>query len=77
MTQHDGLVDLGLAEPGALLSGGEYLDGHVLAAPAPPPDLAEATLAYDVGQLDLASDRPLHQQGQPYKSINVLSIRYS
>jgi len=65
MSQHDGLVDLSLPEPGALLSRREDLDGDVLAAPASPPHLAETALADGLHQLDLAGDAALHQERQP------------
>lgn len=60
VSQHHGLVDLSLPEPGALLPRGEDLDGDVLAPPAAAPHLAEAALADDVHQLDLTSDGALH-----------------
>ena len=66
MPQHDGLVDLSLTEPGALLPGREDLHGHVLAAPLPPPHLAEAALPHALLQHDGPRDGPLDQQRQPW-----------
>ena len=42
MPEHDGLVDLGLSEPGLLVAGREDLDGDVLAAPTSAPHFAES-----------------------------------
>ena len=64
--QHDRLVDLGLPEPGALLPGREDLDGDLLAAPLPPPHLAEAPLPDALLQDDGPGDGPLDQQRQPW-----------
>lgn len=68
MPQHDCLVDFSLSEPGALLSGREDLHGHVSAPPLPPPDFAEASFSYDLLQDDGPGHRPLHKQGQTYRS---------
>lgn len=62
--QHDGLVDLSLSEPGALLPGGEDLHGHVASAPLPSPHLPEATLPYDLLQNDGPGHCALHKQGE-------------
>ena len=40
VAHEDGLVDLGLAEPGGLLGGEEDLDSHPLPPPPGQPDLA-------------------------------------
>jgi len=39
VTQHDGLVDLGLSEPRPFLARVKYLDGDRLAVPYPAPHL--------------------------------------
>lgn len=63
--QHHGLIDLSLSEPGALLSGGEDLDGHLLSSPLAPPHLPEAALPNALLQDDGPGDGPLHQQRKP------------
>ena len=70
VSQHDGLVDLGLPEPRALLPGREDLHGHTLAAPPTLPHLAEPTLPDDLLQLDLTRDGPLYQQRQAWGATN-------
>ena len=62
VSQHDRLVDLGLAEPGLLVSAGENLDGHVVSNPVTSPDLAVPPLAHALHQADLPGDAPLHQE---------------
>ena len=62
VAQHDGLVDLSLAEPGALLTRGEDLYCYFLSSPLSPPHLPEATLAYAFLQDDGPGYGPLHQQ---------------
>ena len=57
--QHDGLVDLGLAEPGLLVPAGEDLDGDAAPAPRPPPHLPVAALADALHQPHLPRDRAL------------------
>lgn len=64
MSEHDGLVDLCLAEPRPLVPGGEDLHRHVLSSPLPPPHLPEPALPDALLQHDGASDGPLHQQRQ-------------
>ena len=64
--QHDGLVDLGLSKPGALLSGREDLHGHVPAPPLPPPYFAEASFPDDLLQDDGPGHRPLHKERQTW-----------
>lgn len=64
MSEHDGLVDLCLAEPRPLVPGGEDLHRHVLPPPLAPPHLPEPALADALLQHDGASDGPLHQQRQ-------------
>lgn len=64
VSQHDGLIDVGLAKPRPLVPGGEDLDGHVLPPPLPSPHLAEATLPDGLLQDDGAGDGALHQQGE-------------
>lgn len=46
--QHDRLVYLGLSEPGALFSRGEYFYCDVLTPPSASPDLPKAALPNDV-----------------------------
>lgn len=65
MPQHHRLVDLGLAEPGALLAGGEDLHRHLLSAPLAAPHLAEAALADALLEDYGSGDGPLDQQRQP------------
>lgn len=64
--QHHRLVDLGLAEPGSLLPRAEDLHGDVLATPTTAPNLAKATFADRLHQLDLARYAPLYQKRQAY-----------
>ena len=66
VAEHDGLVDLGLTEPGAFISGGEDFDGHILATPLPPPHLAKAPFANALLKDDGASYGPLNQQRQTW-----------
>lgn len=61
VTQHDCLVDLGLAEPRALLTGREDLDRHLLVSPLPPPHLAEAALPDALLEDDGPGYGPLYQ----------------
>jgi len=77
MPQHDRLVDLRLAEPRALLSRGEDLDGHVAAPPLPPPHLAEATLPDDLLQHDGPRHCPLHKQGQACGGQRTPEVSYT
>ena len=44
MAEHDGLVDLGLAEPGVLVAARKDLDRDRLAAPRTAPDFAESAI---------------------------------
>lgn len=64
VSEHDGLVNLCLAEPRPLVPGGEDLHRHVLPSPPPPPHLPKPTLPDALLQDDGASDGPLHQQRQ-------------
>ena len=64
VSQHDRLVDFRLAETGAFFAGREDFDGHVLAAPASSPDLAESTLADHLQKLHLTGDAALNEQRQ-------------
>lgn len=64
VSQHHRLVDLSLAEPGALLAGGEDLHGHFLPAPLAPPHLAETALSDALLEDDGSGDGPLDQQRQ-------------
>ena len=64
VAEHDGLVDLSLAEPRALLSGREDLHGHVAAPPAAPPHLSETPLPDDLLQDDGPGHGPLDEQRQ-------------
>lgn len=64
VAQHDCLVDLGLSEPRALLSGGEDLHSHVSSSPLPSPHLAETPLSNDLLQHDGPGHSALHKQGQ-------------
>lgn len=60
MTKHDSLVDLRLAEPRALLSGGEDLHCHLFSTPAPPPHLSKSPLPYALLEDDGPGNGPLH-----------------
>ena len=62
MTEHYGLVDLRLAEPRPLVSGGEDLHRNVLSSPLPTPHLSEAALPDGLLQHDGAGDGPLYQE---------------
>lgn len=62
--QHDGLVDLCLSEPGALLSRGENLHGNLLAAPFTPPHFTKASLPDAFLEDDGSGDSSLDQQRQ-------------
>lgn len=62
MSQHDSLINLSFAKPGAFLSGAKDLDSDVLAMPAASPYLAEAAFADDIYQLDLTGDWPLYEK---------------
>lgn len=64
VSEHDGLVNFGFAEPRSLVPGGEDLHGHVLSSPLSPPHLPEPALPDALLQDDGASDGPLHQQRQ-------------
>lgn len=64
MSEHDGLVNFGFAEPRPLVPGGEDLHRYVLSSPLPPPHLPEPTLPDALLQDDGASYGPLHQQRQ-------------
>lgn len=48
VSQHDSLINLGFAEPGAFLSGAEDFDCNVLTVPATAPYLAEAAFTDNV-----------------------------
>lgn len=76
VTQHDCLVDLGLAEPRALLTGREDLDRHLLVSPLPPPHLAEAALPDALLEYDGPGYGPLNQQGQTWEEEDGLEMRY-
>jgi len=64
VAQHYGLVDLRLAEPRPLLSGGEDLHRHIPAPPAAAPHLPEAALPDDLLEHDGPGHRALHKQRQ-------------
>lgn len=64
MPQHDGLIDLSFAKPGALFSRGENLHRHVASSPLPPPHLSKAALPYDLLQHNSPGYCPLHKQRQ-------------
>lgn len=64
VSEHDGLVNLGFAEPRSLVPGGEDLHRHVLSSPLSPPHLPEPALPDALLQDDGASDGALHQQRQ-------------
>lgn len=66
MSQHHRLVDFGLPEPGAFLTGGEDLHGDLLAAPFTPPHLSKTPLADTLLEDDGPRDGPLDQQGQTW-----------
>lgn len=72
VSQHDGLVDVGLAKPRPLVPGGEDLHGHVLPSPLPSPHLAIATLADGLLQDDGPGYGPLHQQREPCERKRLL-----
>lgn len=73
VSQHHRLVNLSLAEPGALLTGGEDLHRHLLPTPFPPPNLPEAALPYAFLEDDGPGDGPLHQQRQSYSTTKQSS----
>lgn len=62
VSQHHRLVDLRLAEPGALLSRRENLDSHLLAAPFTAPHLTKAPLPDAFLEDDSSGDCSLDQQ---------------
>ena len=68
VSEHDGLIDLCLAEPRALLPRREDLDRHVLATPLPPPHLAEAALPDALLQHDGPGDGPLDEQWESWRT---------
>lgn len=62
MSQHHSLVDLSLTEPGALLSGRENLDSHLLAAPFAAPHLTKTPLPNAFLEDDSSGNCSLDQQ---------------
>lgn len=65
MSEHDGLINLGLAEPRPLVPGGEDLDSHVLSSPLSSPNLTEATFPDALLEDDGPRYRSLDQQWKP------------
>lgn len=67
VSQHHSLVDLSLAEPGALLTGGEDLHSHLLPTPLTPPHFPETPLSDALLEDDGPGDGPLDQQRQAWR----------
>jgi len=70
MAEHDGLIDLSLTEPGALLSGWEDLHGHVTTPPTASPHLPETPFADDLLEDNCSGHGPLDKQRQPCSERN-------
>ncbi len=66
VSQHHSLVDLSLAEPGALLTGGEDLHGHLLTTPFTPPHLPKTPLPDALLEDDGSGNGPLDQERQAW-----------
>ena len=64
MTEHDGLIDLSLTEPGALFSGWEDLHCHIAPPPTSAPHLSKTPLSNDLLQDDGSGHGPLDKQRQ-------------